>query len=100
PVPHAHPSPELREHPDAAPHDARRPRGRCRRRDLLRRPDHGRGGSLMARLSPESLATAAEIIARYPRPKSALVPLLHLAQEQDGHVTDEAMAHIAELVGC
>ena len=27
------------------------------------------------------------------------IPLLHLAQEQDGYVTDDAMAHIAELVG-
>jgi NADH-quinone oxidoreductase subunit E len=54
----------------------------------------------MARLDAEHLAIAREIIARYPRPKSALVPLLHLAQEQDGHVTDEAMAHIGELVGC
>ena len=42
---------------------------------------------------------AKEIIARYPRPKSALIPLLHLAQEQDGYVTDDAMAHIAELLG-
>ena len=42
---------------------------------------------------------AAEIIGRYPRPKSALIPLLHLAQEQDGWVTTDAMAHIAELVG-
>ena len=40
-----------------------------------------------------------EIIGRYPRPKSALIPLLHLAQEQDGYVTDDAMAHIAELLG-
>lgn len=53
----------------------------------------------MARLTDENLDTAREIIARYPRPKSALIPLLHLAQEQDGYVTDEAMAHIAELVG-
>jgi len=52
----------------------------------------------MARLSPDNLAIAAQIIGRYPRPKSALIPLLHLAQEQDGWVTDEAMAHIAELV--
>ena len=53
----------------------------------------------MARLSPENVALANEIIGRYPRPKSALIPLLHLAQEQDGHVTEDAMAHIAELVG-
>ena len=53
----------------------------------------------MARLTPENEAIAREIIARYPRPKSALIPLLHLAQEQDGYVADDAMAHIAELVG-
>jgi NADH-quinone oxidoreductase subunit E len=41
---------------------------------------------------------ADDIIARYPRPRSALIPLLHLAQEQDGYLTDEAMEHIAELV--
>jgi NADH-quinone oxidoreductase subunit E len=54
----------------------------------------------MARLSPENVELAQQIIARYPRPKSATIPLCHLAQEQDGHLTDDAMAHIAELVGC
>ncbi|MCU1351693.1 MAG: nuoE [Acidimicrobiales bacterium] len=53
----------------------------------------------MARLTAENLIVAAEIIARYPRPKSALIPLLHLAQEQDGWVTDDAMEHLAELLG-
>jgi len=53
----------------------------------------------MARLSDANVAVAHEIIGRYPRPKSALIPLLHLAQEQDGHLTDDAMEHIAELVG-
>ncbi len=54
----------------------------------------------MARLSPENVELAQQIIARYPRPKSATIPLCHLAQEQDGHLADDAMAHIAELVGC
>ncbi len=53
----------------------------------------------MARLNDTTLLIAKEIIGRYPRPKSALIPLLHLAQEQDGFVTNEAMAHVAELVG-
>jgi NADH-quinone oxidoreductase subunit E len=53
----------------------------------------------MARFSEPNLATALEIIARYPRAKSATIPLLHLAQEQDGYVADDAMEHIAELVG-
>ncbi len=54
----------------------------------------------MARFSPDNEALARRIIARYPRPKSATIPLCHLAQEQDGWLSDDAMAHIAELVGC
>lgn len=53
----------------------------------------------MARLTADNTALAAEIIDRYPRPRSAMIPLLHLAQEQDGHLTDEAMEHVAELIG-
>lgn len=53
----------------------------------------------MARLNPENVTLAEEIIGRYPRPKSALIPLLHLAQEQDGYVANDAMEHLAELVG-
>jgi NADH-quinone oxidoreductase subunit E len=53
----------------------------------------------MSRLSVENTVLAREVIGRYPRAKSALIPLLHLAQEQDGYVTDEAMRHIAELTG-
>lgn len=53
----------------------------------------------MSRLSDANVALAKEMIAHYPRPKSALIPLLHLAQEQDGWVSNEAMAHLAELVG-
>lgn len=53
----------------------------------------------MSRFTDDNLTLAAEIISRYPRPKSALIPLLHLAQEQDGWVTDDAMRNIAELTG-
>jgi NADH-quinone oxidoreductase subunit E len=53
----------------------------------------------MPRFTAENTILAKEIIGRYPYPKSALIPLLHLAQEQDGHVSEEAMVHIAELVG-
>src|SRR6188768_1094077 len=52
----------------------------------------------MARLNAQNVEIAREIIARYPRTRSALIPLLHVAQEQDGWVTDEAMEHIAELL--
>ena len=51
------------------------------------------------RLSAANEALAAEIIEWFPRPRSALIPLLHLAQEQDGYLTDDAMRHVAELVG-
>lgn len=53
----------------------------------------------MARLNEDNVRLAREIIARYPRPRSATIPLLHLAQQQDGYVTNEAMVHIGELVG-
>ena len=53
----------------------------------------------MARFTADNETVAHEIIARYPRARSAIIPLLHLAQEQDGYVTDEAMVHIGELVG-
>jgi NADH-quinone oxidoreductase subunit E len=53
----------------------------------------------MARFTSENTAVAEDVIARYPVAKSALIPLLHLAQEQDGHLTEDAMAHIAELIG-
>src|SRR6478752_2561212 len=42
---------------------------------------------------------AKEIVARYPRPKSAILPLAHLAQDQSGWLSPEAMADIAELTG-
>ena len=43
--------------------------------------------------------TARDILARYPKPKSAVIPLLHLAQEQEGWVTPAAMGEIADLTG-
>ena len=51
----------------------------------------------MSYFTADNLETAHEIISRYPRKKSALIPLLHLAQEQEGWVTDDAMRQIAEL---
>jgi NADH-quinone oxidoreductase subunit E len=53
----------------------------------------------MARLTDANVELAREIIARYPIAKSAVIPLCHLAQEQDGHLADDAVAHVAELVG-
>jgi NADH-quinone oxidoreductase subunit E len=53
----------------------------------------------MARLTPENTQRAREVIALYPQPRSALIPVLHIAQEQDGYLTGEAMTHIGELIG-
>lgn len=36
-------------------------------------------------------AEAAPIIARYPDSRSALLPLLHLTQSEDGHLTDSGL---------
>jgi NADH-quinone oxidoreductase subunit E len=52
----------------------------------------------MARFTTENTSLAREIVERYPVARSALIPLLHLAQEQDGYVSEEAMEHIAELL--
>jgi NADH:ubiquinone oxidoreductase subunit E len=41
---------------------------------------------------------ADQIIERYPHHKSALLPLLHLAQDRDGWVTSDAMKEIASLL--
>jgi NADH-quinone oxidoreductase E subunit len=42
---------------------------------------------------------AEEAVALYPRPRSAMLPLLHLAQEQDGYLSDQGIAEVAELTG-
>jgi len=50
-------------------------------------------------LSADIVGRARQLIALYPEPRSALIPLCHLAQEQDGWLTPEAMVDIAGLVG-
>jgi NADH-quinone oxidoreductase subunit E len=52
----------------------------------------------MARFSAANLERAKELVGHYPRAKSATIPLCHLAQEQDGYLTQDAMQQIAELV--
>jgi NADH-quinone oxidoreductase subunit E len=42
---------------------------------------------------------AKEIIARYPKPRSALLPLLHLVQSEEGHVSKDGIAFCAEQLG-
>jgi len=56
-------------------------------------------GSALA-LSSEFHASARKLIGRYPegRARSALLPLLYLAQGEQGYVSKEAMGEIAELL--
>ncbi|MEV0300909.1 NADH-quinone oxidoreductase subunit NuoE [Streptomyces prasinus] len=42
---------------------------------------------------------AREVIARYPDSRSALLPLLHLVQAEEGHVTRTGMRFCADVLG-
>ena len=44
-------------------------------------------------------ADAAEIIARYPQRRSAILPLLHLMQAEDSYLTPAGLTLVAELLG-
>ena len=44
-------------------------------------------------------ADAARIIAKYPRPRSALLPLLHLVQSEEGYVSADGIAYCAAKFG-
>ena len=44
-------------------------------------------------------ADAVEITGRYPKARSALLPLLYLVQSEEGYVSDEGMAFCAEVLG-
>jgi NADH-quinone oxidoreductase subunit E len=55
----------------------------------------------MVKFSEQKLAKVSEIIARYPegKQKSALLPVLHLAQEEfGGWLSAETMDYVAELL--
>jgi NADH-quinone oxidoreductase subunit E len=50
-------------------------------------------------LSDQTLTRAEELIARYPQPRSALLPILFLLQAEDGYVSPAGVAQAAELLG-
>ena len=74
--------------------------------------DYGRGHHKSARALPEegpafaytaeNRARMDEICTRYPpeRRKSAILYALFVAQQQQGHLTLNAMRHVAEYIGC
>ena len=49
--------------------------------------------------SSENLATMDSIISRYPRSRSAVMPLLHFVQSIDGFVTPDGVELVAEKLG-
>jgi NADH-quinone oxidoreductase E subunit len=53
----------------------------------------------VSHLSPEITERAKALVALYPQPRSALIPLCHLAQEQDGWLRPEAVEEVAALCG-
>ena len=53
----------------------------------------------VAPLSDEVHEVADRIVRRYPVARSALLPLLHLVQSEQNHITDEGVAFCAEKVG-
>ncbi|MPZ73785.1 MAG: NADH-quinone oxidoreductase subunit NuoE [Nitriliruptorales bacterium] len=48
--------------------------------------------------SPELKEKAQELVDRYPVGRSALLPLLHLVQHQDGYITDDGITECAQLL--
>ena len=50
-------------------------------------------------LAPEVVEEARQLLELYPHRRSALIPICHLAQEQDGWLGPEAVEEIAALVG-
>src|SRR5205814_3603967 len=52
----------------------------------------------MPRLTAENVQRARDLIALYPQSRSALIPILHVAQEQDGWLMPDAIQHVAELL--
>jgi NADH-quinone oxidoreductase subunit E len=48
-----------------------------------------------ARLAPR----AAEIIGRYPKARSALLPLLHLVQSEEGYISSDGIEYCAGQLG-
>jgi NADH-quinone oxidoreductase subunit E len=50
-------------------------------------------------LTDKTRAEARELIARYPVPRSALLPMLHLVQSEEGYVSPDGIALCAEELG-
>ncbi|MGE5189101.1 MAG: NADH-quinone oxidoreductase subunit NuoE [Gemmatimonadota bacterium] len=54
---------------------------------------------MSADFSEETRRELDRIVARYPDREAAILPALYLAQREFGHVSDEAIAYLAGLIG-
>ncbi len=50
-------------------------------------------------LTQENLQKAEALFTRYPEKKAALLPILWIAQDQEGWISEEMMKYVADLVG-
>jgi len=48
--------------------------------------------------SQETLKQFDEIVSRYPEQKSAVLPVLYMAQKEFGHLSQEAIEYVAKLM--
>jgi NADH-quinone oxidoreductase subunit E len=53
----------------------------------------------VARLSPDNERRARDLVALYPHPRSALIPILHVLQEQDGYLSEDGVEDVAQILG-
>src|SRR4051794_5547549 len=52
-----------------------------------------------SRLDDKTYEELEEIAARYPEPRSGLLPMLHLVQAANGHITPEGIEACADILG-
>lgn len=67
---------------------------RSDKQDVLAPPIRG-----LKLLSEEAKATIRELMAKYPKARSAILPALHVVQDELGWVPEEAQAEVAEIFG-
>jgi len=51
----------------------------------------------VSRLTPQNQLRVRDLISLYPHHRSALIPALHILQEQDGYLTEDGMEHLGEI---
>jgi len=61
--------------------------------------EHNGVGPADAPLDEQTLAELRQIAARYPQPRSGLLPMLHLVQSVEGRVTSRGIEACADILG-